>query len=307
MYPFHGTFQQLFDGANIKYLRLSGGDICSNLSQPFTGIISRLELAKQASVLSVQNFPVYPAHELIINAFYISDFTDEHPPNYTNLGELRVYSTERIPANAFRSFSNIHTLSISSEKDIDPQAWNGLQKLEKLTIKNTKITLELLNSLPNVKEFETNIEKFDEITQCQLLEKLANGQVAVQSIPNGLKCTCVSAYLDTAGGRSPCNAQHCKHSSCVVIKNNYDAATGRFKSPPTIRRSDGSNAFQQREPKIYSSPFQVPYQDQEKLQKGIPQQVNSWQSDEFYNPTCKSNIHIEIFRSCRNKYKNSRY
>ncbi|CAF4593152.1 unnamed protein product, partial [Rotaria magnacalcarata] len=78
LYPFHGSFQQLFDGANIKYLRLSGGDIRSDLSKPFTGNIARLELAKQASALSVQNFPIYPAHELIINAFYITDFNNEY-------------------------------------------------------------------------------------------------------------------------------------------------------------------------------------------------------------------------------------
>jgi hypothetical protein len=270
LYPFHGTFQQLFDGANIKYLRLSGGDIRSDLSQPFTGNIGRLELAKQASALSVQNFPVYPAHELTIDAFYISEFTNEHPPNYNNLGELRVFSTASVPANAFRNFPNIHTLSVSSEQDIDPQALNGLQKLEKLIIKDAKAPLELLKSVPNIKELEINIEKLDEKTQCQLLEKLASGQVAVQSIPNGRECTCVSAYLDTAGGRAPCNAQHCEHSSCATIKNNYDASTGTFKAPPPILRADGSNALQPRQPKVYSTPFQVSYQDQEKLQKGAP-------------------------------------
>ncbi|CAF3866629.1 unnamed protein product, partial [Rotaria sordida] len=129
VYPWSGTFQQLFDGANIKYLRLSGGDIRSDLSRSFTGIISRLELAKQATVLSVQNFPVYPAHEIIINAFYITDFNTEHSPNYNNLAELRVFTPERIPANAFRQFSNIRTLQISTDKDIDPRALNGLTHL----------------------------------------------------------------------------------------------------------------------------------------------------------------------------------
>jgi hypothetical protein len=180
LYPFRGTFQQLFNGANIKYLRLSGGDITSDLSQPFSGNIGRLELAKQAASLSVENFPVYPAHELIINAFYVTDFNSEHPPNYANLRELRVYSPESIPANAFRQFPNIHTLSISSEKGIDPNALAGLSNLEKLTIKDSRPSLELLNSIPNVKEFEASIEKLDERSQCQLIEKLANGQVAIQ-------------------------------------------------------------------------------------------------------------------------------
>lgn len=170
----------MFNGANIKFLRLSGGDIRSDLSQPFTGNVGRLEVAKQASQLSVQNFPAYPAHELIINAFYLNDFNTDHPPNYANLGEIRIYSTERIPANAFRHFPNLHTLSISTEKDIDPHAFNGLYKLEKLTIKDTKPSLEVLNQLPNIKEFETNVEKLHEVEQCQLIEKLANGHVAVQ-------------------------------------------------------------------------------------------------------------------------------
>ena len=180
LYPFHGTFQQLFNGANIKFLRLSGGDIRTDFSQAFTGNIARLELAKQANALSVQNFPAYPAHELIINAFYITEFNHEHPPNYANLAELRVHSPERIPANAFRQFPNIQSLSVSTEKEIDPQAFSGLGKLEKLTIKDSKPTIELLNSVPAVKEFEASVEKLDEKTQCQFLEKLANGQVAVQ-------------------------------------------------------------------------------------------------------------------------------
>jgi hypothetical protein len=269
LYPFHGTFQQLFDGANIKYLRLSGGEIRSDVSQAFTGNIGRLELAKQASALSVQNFPVYPAHELTINAFYISEYNHEHPPNYNNLDELRIYSTEPIPANAFRNFPNIHTLSLTSEKGIDPQALNGLN-LQKLIIKDSKSALELLNNAPSVKEFETNIEKLDDKTQCQLVEKLSNGQVAVQAIPNGRECTCVTAYLDAAGGRASCDAQNCEQSSCAAIKNNYDATTRTFKAPPPIRRADGSDALRQREPRVYTAPFQVTQQDQEKLQKGIP-------------------------------------
>jgi hypothetical protein len=182
LYPFRGTFQQLFNGANIKYLRLSGGDIRSDLSQPFTGNIGSLELAKQAAQINVQTFPIYPAHDLIINAFYVSDFTSDNPPNYSNLGELRIYSQERIPANAFQQYPNLHTLSISTEKDIDPHAFDGLYNLEKLTIKDAKPSLELLNSLPKLKEFETSLEKLGEREQCQLVEKLSNGQIAVQGM-----------------------------------------------------------------------------------------------------------------------------
>ncbi|CAF0737054.1 unnamed protein product [Rotaria sordida] len=304
LYPFRGTFQQLFNGANIKYLRLSGGDIRSDLSQPFTGNIGRLEIAKQASQLSIQNFPAYPAHELIINAFYVTDFNTDHPPNYSNLGELRAYSQERIPANAFRQFPNLHTLSVSTEKDIDPHAFDGLHNLEKLTIKDTKPSLELLNNLPNIKEFEASVEKLNDKEQCRLIEKLANGQVAVQAIPNGHGCTCVSAYLDTASGRYPCDAQNCEQSSCAAIKNNFDASTRTFKTPPPIRRSDGTDALRPREPKLYAAPFQVSRQDQDKVQHAIPhhaqqqpweQQSESQQQSEDVRPAGPS----DKFREAR--------
>ena len=72
-------------------------------------------------------------------------------------------------------------LSVSTEKEIDPHAFDGLYKLEKLTIKDTKPSLELLNSLYGLKEFETNVDKLSEREQCELAEKLANGQVVVQS------------------------------------------------------------------------------------------------------------------------------
>ncbi|CAF1070851.1 unnamed protein product [Rotaria sordida] len=272
LYPFHGTFQQLFDGANIKYLRLSGGDIRSDLSQPFTGTIGRLELAKQASSLSAQNFPAYPAHELIINAFYITEFNSENPPSYSNLGELRVYSPDRIPANAFQQFPNIHTLSISTDKDIDPNALNGLNSLEKLSIKEPKPSLALLNSVPSVKEFETNIEKLDEDAQCQLVGKLANGQTAVQAIPNGRDCTCTAAYLSTAAGRTPCDVQGCERSSCAAIRNNYDASIRAFKATPPIRRADGTDALHPREQRVYSAPYQVSAGDREKYHRAAPPQ-----------------------------------
>ncbi|CAF2707964.1 unnamed protein product [Rotaria sp. Silwood2] len=287
LYPFRGTFQQLFNGANIKYLRLSGGDIRSDLSQPFTGNIGRLELAKQASQLSIQNFPAYPAHELIINAFYVTDFYTDHPPNYSNLVELRIHSQERIPANAFRQYPNLHTLSVSTEKDIDPHAFDGLHHLEKLTIKETKPSLELINNLSNVKEFEASVEKLDDKEQCRLIEKLANGQIAIQAIPNGHACTCVSAYLDTASGRYPCDAQNCEQSSCAAIKNNFDASTRTFKTPPPIRRSDGTDALRPREPKVYTAPYQVSHQDQEKVQHAAPhhaQQPSEQESDGQQQP-----------------------
>lgn len=271
LYPFKGSFQQLFDGANIKYLRLSGGEIRSDPSQSFTGNVGRLELAKQASELSVQNFPVYPAHELTINAFYVDDFNSQHPPNYNNLGELRVHSNNRIPANAFQNYPNIHTLQISTEQDIDPQALNGLNNLEKLVIKDSKFPIDLLKNLPNLKEYETNIEKLDEKSQCQLLEKLSNGQLAVQAIPNGRECTCVAAYLDSAIGRTPCDAENCDRASCAAIKNNYNTQTRTFNPPPTIRRADGSDALRPRDPKVYSSPSQIASQDQQKLQVAAPQ------------------------------------
>jgi hypothetical protein len=311
LYPFKGSFQQLFNGANIKYVRLSS-EVRSDLSQPFTGNIGRLELRKQANSLSVQNFPVYPAHELIINAFFIDDFNNEHPPNYNNVGELDVHSNGPIPANAFRNYPNIHTLQISTDQNIDPQAFNGLNKLEKLVIKDGKLPVDLLKNLPNLKEYETNIEKLDEKSQCQLIEKLANGQLAVQAIPNGGQCTCVSAYLDTATGRTPCNAPHCEHSSCAAIKNNYDAGSNTFKAPPQILRADGSNALHPRQPQVYSGPFQVSPQDQEKFQKGTPQQIQppsgdgsdgsdqgSWQPNQPYNPGRLRTIIDIAFESCR--------
>lgn len=289
LYPFHGSFQQLFDGANVKSLRLSGGDIRSDASQRFTGNVGRLELAKQANALSVQNFPVYPAHELTINAFYITEFNSQHPPNYANLGELRVYSPERIPANAFSQFPNIHTLSLASDKEIDPQALAGLRSLEKLTIKDAQPSMELLNSLPNLKEFETSIDKLDERTLCQLLEKLASGQLALQATPNGRECTCVSAYLDTAAGRTPCDAQNCDQSSCAAIKNNYDISTRTFKAPPPIRRADGTDALRQREPRVYAAPFQVVSQDQEKLNQAVPPQQPTGGDQQDYDSNRPNN------------------
>ncbi|CAF0921326.1 unnamed protein product [Adineta steineri] len=283
LYPFFGTFQQLFKDANIKFLHLSGFDVHSDVSQPFTGTIAHLELAKQADSLSVQNFPVYPVHELTINALSLTDFNSEHPSNYANLGELRVHSPDRIPANAFRQFPNIHTLSVQSDKGIDLQAFDGLTHLEKLTIKDSQPNLDLFNKLPNLKEFETNIEKLDENTQCKLIEKLANGQVAIQAIQDDRECTCVQAYLDTAAGRVPCNAQDCGASSCAVIKNNYNANTNTFNPPPPIRRSDGTNALLERDPRVYTAPFQVAPQDQQKLQNAALQQQQQQQQSEEDN------------------------
>jgi hypothetical protein len=76
--------------------------------------------------------------------------------------------------------------------------------------------------------------------------------------------------LETAAGRTACDAQNCEQSSCAAIKNNYDTATRTFKAPPAISRSDGSNALHQREARVYSAPFQVSNNDQEKLQNAAP-------------------------------------
>jgi hypothetical protein len=284
LYPFKGSFQQLFEGANIKYLRLTSVDIRSDVSQPFTGNINRLELAKLVSSLSIENFPVYPAHELIINAYYIDDFNNEHPPNYNNLVELRVHSNGPIPANAFRNFPNIKTLQVSTEQEIDPQAFNGLNNLEKLIVEDTQLPVDALKNFPNLKEYETNIEKLDEISQCQLIEKLANGQLAVRTISEDQPCTCVLAYLESAAGRTPCDAQHCDHSPCAAIKNNYDTETGTFKAPPAIQRADGSNALRQRKPQGYSEPYQIPSQGKDKLKRDIPQQVQQPSGDSAEGP-----------------------
>lgn len=283
LYPFRGTFQQLFNGANIKNLRLSGGDVRSDLSQPFNGNIGRLELAKQASQLNVQNFPVYPAHELIINAFYVSDFTSENPPDYSNLNELRIHSSENVPANAFQRYPNLKVLSVSTEKEIDPHAFDGLYKLEKLTIKDTKPSLELLNSLYGLKEFETNVDKLSEREQCELAEKLANGQVVVQTIESGHQCTCVTAYLNAASNRYACDAPNCEQSSCPAIRNSYDATTRSFKAPPKISRADGSDAFRPADAKVYKSAYKIPAQDRKKVQQdasAAPASDNDQQNDD---------------------------
>jgi hypothetical protein len=78
--------------------------------------------------------------------------------------------------------------------------------------------------------------------------------------------------LDTASGRYPCDAHNCDQSSCAAIKNNYDTSTRTFKSPPTIKRADGSDALRQREPKVYTGPYQISNQDREKVQLPTQQQ-----------------------------------
>ncbi|CAF1145494.1 unnamed protein product [Adineta steineri] len=305
LYPFHGTFQQLFKDANIKFLRLSGGDIRSDVSETFTGNIARLELAKQANAISVQHFPVYPAHELTINAFYISNFNSDHPSNYANLRELRVHSPARIPANAFRQFPNIHTLSVQSDRGIDPHAFDGLTHLEKLTIKDGETNFDLFNSLPNLKEFEARIENLDENTQCKLIEKLANGQVAIQALLDDRDCTCVSAYLDTAAGRLPCSPQGCEYSSCAAIKNNYNADTGTFIPPPTIRRSDGTDALREREPRVYTAPYQVTPQDKQKLQNAIsPPQPEQSEDSYEYSSNVDNSLIEKPYPDSSSKYGN---
>ena len=104
----------------------------------------------------------------------------------------------------------------------------------------------------------------------------------VLDIPNSYKCTCVSAYLSSAVGRSPCDAHNCDQSSCAVIKNNYDVSTRTFKSPVPVIRADGSDALRQREPNVYTTPFQVPQHDQGKVRQAtLPsEQASSGEADE---------------------------
>ncbi len=120
--------------------------------------------------------------------------------------------------------------------------------------------------------------------------------------------------MDTASGRGPCDAQHCEHSSCAAIKNNYDVSTRTFNAPPPIRRSDGSDALRQRETRVYTAPFQVASQDQDKLEKGIPKPAppqaeedddsrrpeDPREPNQPYNPSGKSSMRINILLSCRN-------
>ena len=100
------------------------------------------------------------------------------------------------------------------------------------------------------------------------------------AIASGRECTCASAYLDTASGRYPCEALNCEQSSCPAIRNNYDAAARTFKQPPPIKRADGSDALRQREPKVYTSPYQISNQDQAKGQQGGAQHQSSGQEGE---------------------------
>ena len=107
--------------------------------------------------------------------------------------------------------------------------------------------------------------------------------------PNGRDCNCITAYLENAAGRSPCDAQNCERSSCAAIKNNFDASTRTFKSPPAIRRADGSDALRMREPKTYQGPYHVTNQDQEKLHQAVPphQQSSGQEDDEESDQTTR--------------------
>ena len=78
--------------------------------------------------------------------------------------------------------------------------------------------------------------------------------------------------MDSASGRYPCDAQDCDRSSCAAIQTNYDAQERKFKSPPAIQRADGSDAFRQREPKVYSGPYQISHQDLEKSKQQASEQ-----------------------------------
>ena len=73
--------------------------------------------------------------------------------------------------------------------------------------------------------------------------------------------------MDSASGRYPCDAQDCDRSSCPAIQSNYDAQERKFKSAPAIQRADGTDAFRQREAKVYSGPYHITNQDLEKSQQ----------------------------------------
>ncbi|CAF1370707.1 unnamed protein product [Rotaria sordida] len=270
-YPFHGTFQQLFNGSNIKELRLAGGDIRSDLSQTFTGNIARLELIKQAKSLSIKTFPLYPVHEYITSAFYLTTFNNDHQPNYSNLVELHVHSQELIPARAFQQYPNIQILSIKTDKYIDEDALDGLNNLEKLTIREPNPSLALLNKAKTVKEYETNIEKLDENSQCTLVDKFSHGEIFVRALRNGNKCNCMIAYLHVVIGQTPCNIDYCEYSTCSAIRNNYDSSLRTFSMPPTILRADGTNMLYERRINIYTKPYEIPKNDKEKYYKAMEQ------------------------------------
>ena len=104
----------------------------------------------------------------------------------------------------------------------------------------------------------------------------------VLDIPNSYKCTCVSAYLSSTVGRTRCDAHNCDQSSCAVIKNNYDVLTRTFKSPVPVIRADGSDALRQRKPNVYTTPFQVPQHDQDKVRRAtLPsEQASSGEADD---------------------------
>ncbi|CAF4885523.1 unnamed protein product, partial [Rotaria sp. Silwood1] len=270
-YPFHSTFQQLFNGSNIKDLRLAGAGIRSDLSQKFTGNIVRLELIKQAKSLSIKTFPLYPVHEYIASAFYLTEFNAENQPNYANLVELRIHSQELIPARAFQQYPNIQMLSIKTDKYIDVDALDGLNKLEKLSIMEPNPSLAILNKATTVKEYETNIEKLDEDSQCKLVDKVSNGEIFVRALRNGNECNCMIAYLYIVVGQSLCDIDNCEYSTCSAIRNNYDSSLRAFKMPPSIFRADGTNILDERRINIYTKPYKIPENDRKKYDKAMKQ------------------------------------
>ncbi|CAF1341101.1 unnamed protein product [Rotaria sp. Silwood1] len=270
-YPFHSTFQQLFNGSNIKDLRLAGAGIRSDLSQRFTGNIARLELIKQAKSLSIKTFPLYPVHEYIASAFYLTEFNAENQPNYANLLELRIHSQELIPARAFQQYPNIQMLSIKTDKYIDVDALDGLNKLEKLSIMEPNPSLAILNKATTVKEYETNIEKLDEDSQCKLVDKVSNGEIFVRALRNGNECNCMIAYLYIVVGQSLCDIDNCEYSTCSAIRNNYDSSLRAFKMSPSIFRADGTNILDERRINIYTKPYKIPENDRKKYDKAMKQ------------------------------------
>ncbi|CAF0795632.1 unnamed protein product [Didymodactylos carnosus] len=285
LYAFRGTFQELFDGSNIKSLRISGGELKSDLNQPFTGNVGRLEVAKQASSIDTTNFPLYPAHEVILNAYYVAKFDSPNPPNYDNVAELRVFSNEPIPADAFKDYPNINTLSVQA-KEIDPNAFNGLNKLEKIIIKDASPNPALLQNIPTLKEIEiSGLEDLGADLQCEYAQRLSQGRLAVQATPNGPACTCVIAYLQSATNQVPCILnENCAQSSCQTIRDNFDTNTNTFKKPPEIRRADGTNALEHRSPKVYTQAYQPNPNDVRKYQTAVQQEPLQDPNQSFGEP-----------------------
>ena len=56
---------------------------------------------------------------------------------------------------------NVKTFELSTNKDIDRQAWNGLNRRHKLIVKDTNVSHHLLTHLRHIKEFQIDIDSLD--------------------------------------------------------------------------------------------------------------------------------------------------